>query len=236
MRRVTEAAHAVQHCGCEQLAGGEYKLVRGEQRGGIAQQRCRFGAWAGQVAQQRGISAAPAPWAAAAAHGRVERAAARRRCRCSAVAAAAAHGRVKRGGVSAAPAPWARRVRWHSSAAPAPPPRAVARRWHREGPDGAEARRSRGGGAVGRSGGEAARSRSQPHGRNPEQRRSSGADDCQSQRSAVDWRGGAGAASRPQPVAPGRRAAQSGDIERRGSAGQRSRPQSGGERRRGRAS
>ena len=156
MRRVTEAAHAVQHCGCEQLAGGEYKVVRGEQRGGIAQQRCRFGAWAGQVAQQRGISAAPAPWAAAAAHGRVERAAARRRCRCSAVAAAAAHGRVKRGGVSAAPAPWARRVRWHSSAAPAPPQRAVARRWRRERSDGAEARRRRGGGAVGRSGGEAA--------------------------------------------------------------------------------
>ena len=79
MRRVTEAAHAVQHCGCEQLAGGEYKLVRGEQRGGIAQQRCRFGAWAGQVAQQRssGIRANPTAQqrgvgAAAASHGRVK--------------------------------------------------------------------------------------------------------------------------------------------------------------------
>ena len=37
--------------------------MRGEQRGGIAQQRRRFGAWAGQVAQQRGVSAAAALWA-----------------------------------------------------------------------------------------------------------------------------------------------------------------------------
>ena len=67
------------------------------------------------------------------------------------------------------------------------------------------------------------RSRSQPRDRNPEQRRSSAADHSRPQRSAVDWRGGAGAV---QPTAVGyigalgRRAAPSGAERRHRSAAQ----------------
>ena len=58
---------------------------------------------------------------------------------------------MKRSGVGAAAVGEAAahgQVGWRSSAAPAPPQRAVARRWRREGSDGAKARRRGGGVAV----------------------------------------------------------------------------------------
>ena len=241
--------------------GGSAGAARGQRRaalsirrmgrpgGAAAPRQCRPSATVvatthGQV-KRRSVGAAAAPWVRRRRMGGSSGAASvppqrrgrgggawagqaeRRRCRRSAVGEAAAHGR----------------VRWRSSAAPAPPQRAVARRWRRERPGGAETRRRRGGGARGRWSERQRCSRSQPRGRNPEQRRSSAADHSRPQSSVVDWRGGAGAAqstavgcSRSHLAAERRRAAQSGDIERRGGAGQRSRPQSSGERRRGRAS